>query len=78
MLRKDGQTDGSVTISLRNFIGEGINKWKTQISNGKTKGILPSEIKNFYLTEWRHNQKYIECLIMKNKVLVKRVICTNG
>jgi len=24
MLRKDGRTDGSVTISLRNFVGEGI------------------------------------------------------
>jgi hypothetical protein len=24
MLQKDGKTDGSVTISLRNFIGEGI------------------------------------------------------
>ena len=24
MLQKDGRTDGSVTISLRNFIGEGI------------------------------------------------------
>ena len=23
---KDGQTDGSVTISLRNFVGEGIIK----------------------------------------------------
>ena len=26
MLRKDGRTDGSVTISLRNFVGEGIIK----------------------------------------------------
>jgi hypothetical protein len=25
MLRKDGRTDGSVTISHRNFVGEGIN-----------------------------------------------------
>jgi hypothetical protein len=24
MLRKDGRTDGSVTITLRNFVGEGI------------------------------------------------------
>ena len=24
MLRTDGRTDGSVTISLRNFVGEGI------------------------------------------------------
>jgi hypothetical protein len=24
--RKDGRTDGSVTISLRNFVGEGITK----------------------------------------------------
>jgi hypothetical protein len=24
--RKDGQTDGSVTISLRNFVGEGIKR----------------------------------------------------
>ena len=24
MLRKDGRKDGSVTISLRNFVGEGI------------------------------------------------------
>jgi hypothetical protein len=24
MLRKDGRTEGSVTISLRNFVGEGI------------------------------------------------------
>jgi hypothetical protein len=26
MLRKEGRTDGSVTISLRNFVGEGIIK----------------------------------------------------
>jgi hypothetical protein len=26
MLRKDGRTDSSVTISLRNFVGEGITK----------------------------------------------------
>ena len=26
MLRKDGRTDGSVTISLCNFVGEGIKK----------------------------------------------------
>jgi len=27
MLRKDGRADGSVTISLRNFVGEGIIKY---------------------------------------------------
>ena len=26
MLRKDGRTDGSVTISLRNFVGEGMKR----------------------------------------------------
>jgi carbamoylphosphate synthase small subunit len=26
MLRKDGRTDGSVTIFLRNFVGDGITK----------------------------------------------------
>ena len=26
MLRKEGRTEGSVTISLRNFVGEGIKK----------------------------------------------------
>ena len=26
MLQKDGRKDGSVTISLRNFVGEGIKK----------------------------------------------------
>ena len=26
MLRKDGRMDGSITISLRNFVGEGIIK----------------------------------------------------
>ena len=26
MLQKEGRTDGSVTISLRNFVGEGITK----------------------------------------------------
>ena len=26
--RKDGKTDGSITISLRNFVGEGIIKHK--------------------------------------------------
>ena len=34
MLRKDGQTDSSVTISLCNFVGEGIK------SNWKLKGNI--------------------------------------
>jgi hypothetical protein len=33
--RKDGQTDGSVTISLCNFIGEGIIKYTTQSEQSK-------------------------------------------
>ena len=30
MLQKDGRTEGSVTISLRNFVGEGIIMLRTQ------------------------------------------------
>jgi hypothetical protein len=33
--RKEGWTDGSVTISLRNFIGEGIIKYTTQSEQSK-------------------------------------------
>ena len=38
MLRKDGQTDGSVTISLCNFVGEGI------ASKHKHRIIISAEI----------------------------------
>ena len=30
MLRKDGRTDGSVSISLRNFLGKGIISYLSQ------------------------------------------------
>jgi hypothetical protein len=29
MLRKDGRMNGSITISLRNFVGEGITSGRT-------------------------------------------------
>jgi hypothetical protein len=38
MLRKDGRTDGSVTISLRNFVGEGITKVQTICQELQHKG----------------------------------------
>ena len=36
MLRKDGRTDGSVTISLRNFVGDGITKQSQKEEKKKT------------------------------------------
>jgi len=33
--RKDGRTDGSVTISLRNFVGEGIKRKSNTMAKGR-------------------------------------------
>jgi hypothetical protein len=48
--RKEGQTDGSVTISLRNFVGEGIiniGKKNTCVSATTLALILSAYIKVF-------------------------------
>jgi hypothetical protein len=44
MLRKDGRTDGSVTIFLRNFVGDGITKQSQKEEKSKTEiklAVLP-------------------------------------
>jgi hypothetical protein len=69
MLRKDGRKDGSITISLCNFVGEGIIKqelrqlklkkilkeWNKVIQKGKN--ILPHIWQLFYSP----NSKTISC-----------------
>jgi hypothetical protein len=51
----DGRTDGSVTISLRNFVGEGITSWKHKLH---PLAIVTSWKHKLHLlaivTSWRH------------------------
>ena len=39
MLRKDRRTEGSATISLRNFVGEGIKNFCDWLTNGRMEMI---------------------------------------
>jgi len=48
MLRKDGRTDGSVAISLRNFVGEGIKSIYEHRNIAKQRKLIAQHYKKAY------------------------------
>ena len=68
----DGRTDGNITISLRNFVGEGIKKQRKRVNNLKKIGKENFDINldNIILENASNNKAYwkiMKMLLMSNK-----------